>query len=355
MRKAFLALFLALAALLSACSDGVAVREATPTPFPTPLRDTFTVQRGDMLVEVPLYGRVAQRVLAAASFEIPGKVSAVYAQAGDMVEAGQLLAELEELKGLNQKADEIREQIRRAQIALEIEQLALEKARAENLPAYDVRVQELKVELAQMDYQAALARLGLDPAVDAFGQLDAQVAKARLYAPLGGTVLVGTDVGRQVSPNTPSFVIGDASQLEVIALIEPNREKDLEQMFEGMSVVISPDARPDVQLSGKIRQMPAPYGTGPSDDRSIYIRIDQAPGDDTYQVGEKMTVKVTLADKKGVLWLPPAAVRTSGGRTFVIINSPEGPRRLEVETGLRTNLMVEIISGLDEGQVVVAP
>ena len=68
-----------------------------------------------------------------------------------------------------------------------------------------------------------------------------------------------------------------------------------------------------------------------------------------------MTVKVTLADKKGILWLHPEAVRTSGGRTFVIINSPEGPKRIEVEIGLRTNLMVEIVSGLEEGQVVVAP
>jgi hypothetical protein len=39
----------------------------------------------------------------------------------------------------------------------------------------------------------------------------------------------------------------------------------------------------------------------------------------------------------------------------VIINSPEGPKRIEVETGLRTNLMVEIVRGLEEGQVVVAP
>lgn len=355
MKKTLFPLLLAFSLLLSACSGGVAVREATPTPFPTPLREKIRVERGDILVMTPLYGKVTQRILASVAFEIDGKVSVVHAQVGDLVESGQLLAELEELKGLNEKAGETRVEIRRAQIALEIEQLALDKVKAENRPEYDVRTQELKVELAQMAYEDVLAKFGLDPAIDAFGQIDAQVGKARLYAPLAGTVLVGTDVGRSVSPNTPSFVIGDASQLEIVTQIEPNREKDLEEMFEGMAVVIVPDDRPEVQLSGVIRQLPAPYGTGPSDDRSIYVRIDQLPGEDTYQVGEKMTVKVTLADKKGILWLPPEAVRTSGGRTFVIVNSAEGPQRIEIEAGLRTNLMVEIVSGLEEGQVVVAP
>ena len=354
MKKLLTSCLLALSLFLTACS-GVAVREATPTPFPTPVRETFSVARGDILVETPLYGRVSQRILAAVSFDISGKISTVYAQAGDLVEAGQLLAELEELKGLSEQASATRDAIRRAQIALEIEQVALEKARAENQSSYDIRTQELKLELAEMAYHDALAKLGLDPAIDAFGQLDAQVARASLYAPLDGSIISGIDVGRSVSPNNPAFIIGDESQLEVVTQIEPNREKDLEQMFEGMAVVITPDARPNAQLTGVIRQLPAPYGTGPGDDRAIYIRIDQPPGEDTYQVGEKMTVKVTLADKKDILWLHPEAVRTSGGRTFVIVNSPEGPKRIEVVVGLKTNLMVEIVSGLEEGQVVVAP
>ena len=125
MKKTLIPILLALSLFLTAC-NGVAVREATPTPFPTPVRETFSVARGDILVETPLYGRVSQRILAAVSFEISGKVSTVYAQAGDLVEAGQLLAELEELKGLSEQASETRDEIRRAQIALEIEQLALD-------------------------------------------------------------------------------------------------------------------------------------------------------------------------------------------------------------------------------------
>lgn len=356
MKKTLIPVLLALVLLLSAC-DGVAVRESTPTPFPTPVRKTFTVERGDILVEATLFGSVAPRVLAEVPFEISGTVGAVYVQTGDVVQEGQLLAELQELKDLGQRASANREAIRRAQIALEIEQLALEKARAEGLPEYDIQAQALRVELAEMDFKAVLTSLGLDPEseIDAFGQLDALVARARLYAPIGGTILSAVEVGRSVSPNNPSFVIGDPNQLDLIAQIETNRLDDLESMFEGMAVTLWPASRPEVLLSGTIRQLPAPYGSGPQDNRAITLRIDQQPGEDTYQVGERLSIRVTLADKKSLLWLPPQAVRTSAGQTFVLVNSPEGPKRLDIETGLRTNLMVEILAGLEEGQVVLTP
>jgi hypothetical protein len=44
-----------------------------------------------------------------------------------------------------------------------------------------------------------------------------------------------------------------------------------------------------------------------------------------------------------------------GGRTFVIINSENGPKRADIEIGLKTKDKIEIISGLTEGQVVVGP
>jgi multidrug efflux pump subunit AcrA (membrane-fusion protein) len=108
-------------------------------------------------------------------------------------------------------------------------------------------------------------------------------------------------------------------------------------------------------LTGKIRQLPSPYGTGASDDKVVHVLLDKAPSADTYQLGDKVTVVIQLASKQDVVWLPPDAIRNAGGRTFVIINSESGPKRVDVELGLQTRDMVEILSGLDEGQVVVAP
>jgi multidrug efflux pump subunit AcrA (membrane-fusion protein) len=83
--------------------------------------------------------------------------------------------------------------------------------------------------------------------------------------------------------------------------------------------------------------------------------LDNPSSANTYQAGDKVTVTVQLASKEGALWLPPDAIRSAGGRTFVIINSENGPKRIDVEIGLQTRDRVEITSGLTEGQVVVGP
>jgi multidrug efflux pump subunit AcrA (membrane-fusion protein) len=68
-----------------------------------------------------------------------------------------------------------------------------------------------------------------------------------------------------------------------------------------------------------------------------------------------VTVNLVLASKDDALWLPPDAIRSAGGRTFVIVNGENGPERVDVELGLQTRDMIEIVSGLKEGQVVVGP
>jgi multidrug efflux pump subunit AcrA (membrane-fusion protein) len=151
-------------------------------------------------------------------------------------------------------------------------------------------------------------------------------------------------------------VLGDPEQLEVVADLDASKgDTEVSEMFEGMPVTVTLDASPDVQLTGTIRQLPSPFGTGDSDDRVIRVVMDTEPSASTYENGDKVTAIVQLASKEDVLWLPPDAIRKAGGRTFVIINGENGPERVDIEIGLQTRDMVEIVSGLEEGQVVVGP
>ncbi len=356
MKSRPLIVFVALALLLTACGSEQIVSQATPTPFPTPVRPTFTVQRGDITVEAKLNGRVVPLASHTVYFQITGQVKEVYANVNDVVKEGQLLGELAEAQELRAKSDETRRTIRRAQIDLEIAQLTLEQYKSQERSANEIKIQELQVELAQMKLDETLQGLGIDPDSPVLDELDAQVAKARAFAPADGTIISAVSVGRNVSPTTPAFVLGDPNKLEVIADTNPSSgDEEVKEMYEGMTVTIIPDTNADVKLTGTIRQLPSPYGTGPSDDSTVHIVLDKAPSASTYQSGDKVTVLVQLASKENVLWLPPDAIRSAGGRTFVIINGDSGPQRVDVEIGLRTRDMVEIASGLDEGQVVVGP
>ncbi len=60
-----------------------------------------------------------------------------------------------------------------------------------------------------------------------------------------------------------------------------------------------------------------------------------------------------LEQKDGVLWLPPAAIRTFEGRTFVVIQEGAAQRQVDVTLGIESDDRVEIEEGLVEGDVVV--
>ena len=354
--KRFLLWFVALSLFLAGCGSQSAASEATPTPYPTSVKETFTVQSGDIIVEAKLTGRVSPLALSRVYFQMSGQVREVYANVNDVVTEGQLLGELAEAQELRAQADETQRLIRRAQIDLEIAQLTLEQYKSQGRSENEVKIQELQVELAQMNFDETLQSLGIAPDSTIVDELEAQVAQARAFAPADGTIIAAVNVGRNVTATTPAFVLGDPQELEVIAELDASKgDAEVREMFEGMPVTMTLDANPDVKLTGTIRQLPSPYGTGPSDERAIHVVLDSAPSASTYQSGDKVTVNVQLASREGVLWLPPDAIRSVGGRTFVIINSESGPKRVDIEIGLQTRDRVEIVSGLTEGQVVLGP
>jgi macrolide-specific efflux system membrane fusion protein len=206
-----------------------------------------------------------------------------------------------------------------------------------------------------MDLNEVLIKYGIDPSTSALDALDASVNKAKVFAPVDGVIISGVNPGRSVATTTVAFTIGDGTQSEILASIDPGKtDETLKNLFEGMPIVVSPNSKPSLQWNGKIRQLPSPYGTGSPDENTIHIVLDQIPSSADLKFGDTVTVLVQLANKTGILWLPPAAIREVGGRTFVIVDGTTGPKRIDIEVGLQTADRVEIISGLDKGQVVIA-
>ena len=340
--------------LLAGCGQGPSGGGATPTPYPTLPRTTYTVQRGDIVINAKLLGEVDPVAISSVFFAMEGHVDHVYVQPNEAVMKGELLADLSELKDLEIKANEIRQAVERAQVDLEIAQTLLAKYKAGGFSAYDIKIQELNVQLAQLNLEAVLTQYGLADASTALDAINAQIDAARVFAPVDGLIISRVSPGQSVTTDTVAFVIGDSNQLEVVATPASSPpEAVLKMMFEGMPVTVISNAKPDQQMTGKIRQLPSPYGTGESSNNDVRIVLDQPPSKDTYQSGDKVTVQVELANKKGVLWVPPAAIHQVGGRTFVIVDTGKGPQRIEIEIGLQTQEKVEILSGLTEGQVVI--
>src|SRR5215510_3333034 len=98
MKRKILTLSITLAILIAGCGTQSVTNVSTPTPYPTPIKETFTVQRGDITVDAKLSGRVAPLALQTVYFQINGQVSEVLANVNDTVTEGQLLGELAEAR-----------------------------------------------------------------------------------------------------------------------------------------------------------------------------------------------------------------------------------------------------------------
>lgn len=372
--------------LLPASRTQRAASEApTPTPIPTPIvpvKPTYKVQRGEIIDELTFSGRISPVTEEELFFRASGRVRAVFAKRNEMVEEGQVLAELE-IDALERELESAELQMERAkvlvdaaqrdweyqrqvaEISLQKAQLALSDLQGQGAPnASAVAAQELEVQLAQL----ALDRLvdeGVDPLLRNdmtraeldVAKLHAEIAEAQIIAPFGGQLLsMSLTPGQAVEAFRPVATVANIEDLEVSAELLSNQ---MEELAEGMTVSVVLVSRPGVELNGTIRQLPYPYGSGGGTaqtvedlDKSTRFTLQDSAGEAGFGLGDLVRVTAQLEQKEDVLWVPPQAVRVFDGRRFAVVIDGEARRRVDVKVGIETEDRLEIEEGLEEGQVV---
>lgn len=175
---------------LTGCT-GEAAGEPTPTAVPTPIvaqKPTYTVQRGTVTRTLRLAGRAAPVQQEDLFFRTDGYVREVYVARGDRVEAGELLARLDEpekytsdianaqiaLEKAQHEIDQLYQNapLRAAQAQFDLTEtvLALKDAqRKRDMMNYGRDYDELAVEKAQTDF--LLAKAALKDARKAFNRV----------------------------------------------------------------------------------------------------------------------------------------------------------------------------------------
>lgn len=358
----------------------------TPTPIPTavvPMQPRYTVKVGEVVDEVVFNGRVSPVVEEELFFRTDGRVRATFAKRDDVLTEGQVIAEFEiaalerELASallelgraesrLETAQQELAYDLETAQSNLEITRLELDRLRAAAVPdQIAVQIQEERVRLAEI----ALERLqsGVDPLLQndvdraklQVETLEAQIAESTIAAPFAGQLLsMGLLPGQQVEGYRPVASIADTSSLEVSASLLSSQMEGLE---EGMEVTVTAVRRPGIVLTGVVRQLPYPYGSGGNPtvgtveerDDSTRIALEGSLQEAGLELGDLVRVEVIRERKEDVLWLPPQALRNFDGRRFAVLEEDGAQRRVDVIVGIETAERVEIEEGLEEGQVVV--
>jgi HlyD family secretion protein len=251
--------------------------------------------------------------------------------------------------------------------------LAAAQARLEQLKAGpsadELALAELQVEKARAD----LAQLAAGPGAADLRQAEAAVQLAELslsraqgslevttlVAPFDGTVLeVNAGPGEMIAATTGLIRLADGSRLEVEATVI---EEDLPLVQSGQKVQLFFDAQPEAQVQGYVARI-VPQRL--PDDRPLYPVYIAVPGTapglrpdlpEGLVAGMTVDSSIVVDSRHDVLRLPRALVRArpDGTATVQVWTGSEVKERT-LQVGLRGDVYVEILSGIAEGEEVVA-
>jgi HlyD family secretion protein len=204
--------------------------------------------------------------------------------------------------------------------------------------------------IAPRSETVATAQAQLEQARLTLLQAQTRLKSAQIVAPFAGVVLeVKARLGEVVAESSPLIVLSDPRAVEAETSVI---EEDLPLVKAGQRVELFFDARPEAAVAGKVDRI-VPRRT--ADDRPlypVYIAPDDLPAD--LAPGMTVDASIVIDSRSGVLRLPRALVRArSDNSAAVKVWTGERIEERTIRTGLRGDLYVEVVEGLEEGELVV--
>jgi HlyD family secretion protein len=206
----------------------------------------------------------------------------------------------------------------------------------------------LKITLAEA--QLANAQVKLAAAQDALTRLT-------ITAPFDGMILESkAQTGETIPATTALFTLNDPQAVEVETTVI---EEDLPYVEIGQPVEVYFDALPTETITGTVSRIVPKRAAGDRPLYYVYVTLDHIPA--KLFAGMSADASVTIAERQGVLCLPRALAQAAadgadGKHPTATVEVWDGAQKQKrvIEVGLRGDTQVEILSGLKEGELVVA-
>ena len=290
-------------------------------------------------------GTIAARNEAQVSAKVSGSIAKLLVDVGDKVKAGQALAQID---STNASIAVEQAEAARSLAEVNLETATLEYERAKKLHASGGIAQSV-FDHAEAGYKQAQAALK---------QASAGLAAARkaladhtLRAPFDGEVTAKLkNVGEYVAmmPPTPVFIVVDTQKLEVVL---PVPETVIDSVSVGSVVrgVINPSNKP---FEAKVRVVGSVVDPR---SRTVEVRAD-LEGNLDKEMRPHAIVEVNFGQGNAVtgLFLAAQAVGRDDEGRFVWLLENEAVQRRAVEVENLSPGVVRVVSGLKEGDQVVA-
>jgi HlyD family secretion protein len=334
---------------------------------------TNEVTMGELITEVTATGTVEPVDQVDVGTQVSGLVEKIYVDYNSVVKKGQLLAELDKTN-LNESVANAQAAYNSAQSQLNFQQQNYDRQKK----MYQAEVIS-KADFESAEYQLQNAKADLAQRQTALSQARTNLSYANIYSPIDGVILAkeveeGQTVAASMSAPILFTIAKDITKMQVEANVD---EADIGEVTEGQRVSFTVDAFPELEFSGRVKQVRLGAVTT-SNVVTYTVIVDADNPDHKLKPGLTATIAIYTKELKNIISIPAQALNFSPDSSLLLsyykkngitkqlpvskgavgntvwVQKADGTlERKSIAIGEKDGVNVQVISGLNVGEKVV--
>ena len=324
----------------------------------------FTPKKEDIQKTTVITGKIEPRNEVNIKPQISGIITDLYKEAGDLVNAGDVIAKVKVIPDMSQLSS-AEARVRLAEINLQQAQVNFNREESlynQKLVSAD-EYDKVKQSLQQAKEEKVAAIDALQVVRDGVSQANAKASSTLIRSTISGVILdIPVKVGNMVilSNNfNDGTTVASVANMNDLIFRGNIDETEVGQLVSNMPMKITVGALQDLKFDANLEYIsPKAVESNGANQFEIKAAVKLAEGG-KIRSGYSANAEIVLASAVKVLSVPESAIEFSGDSTFVYIIKGEGKEktyeRTQVTTGLSDGVNIEIKKGLTDKDKVRGP
>ncbi len=312
--------------------------------------NTATIELRNIDFAVTAAGEIGPDDMVSVRPEINGRISQLPVDIGDKVTKGDLLCALDDSDLQSERSTQITQ--------IEGAKLQVEKSKRN----YDRNKQLHEIHLVSQevyddsvtDYE--MSKNALELAEKTLSQIEVQISKTRIMAPVDCTVLTRpVSVGQAVSG---SGGVGGGTEIMTIANLKEMiitahmNQADVPRLRLGQAVDVEVEAVPGMKIKGTVERI-APQATIKNNIKGFETQIRLKNLDPVVRPGMTANMTIPLQSAANAVAIPLAAVFSEENDRYAFVRNQNGDFEIRpIRIGVADFQYAEVLDGLQNGDVV---
>lgn len=315
---------------------------------------TVAATRTSVVESVSAAATVQSSYTATADFGTSGTITQIFVKVGDNVTKGQQLAKLDDaqarlqLSAAKSSLSAARENLANASTTAATTTQQGQSQQSQSTKSLQAQVDQAKVteEQAQQALAATTLTAPGDGTVTALNGTAGQKTGSSSAAAGSSSSSASTSAGT----STGFITLTNLAALQVKASLA---EIDVAKVKVGQDAMVTLNALPDTPQAAKVAAIDLTATTGSNNVVTYGVTLTLTTPPAQLRPGQSASASITVAKADDAVAIPSAAMQTAGTAhsVTVLANSQESRRTIEI--GVRSESLVQVTSGLNEGEQVV--